>query len=189
MKTLFHSKIVTHKFLIVVFFFLVRISHASDLPRQVAQLMRGRSGAAIVVDVRSGRLLATYNPDVAARRLARPGSAFKPFILLALLQSGKLLPADSLVCRRNLRVGAHDLSCTHPQMGPLQAVSALAYSCNDFFATFGGRLSAAELKAAFTKAGFASPTGLIKELKTGYPSFVVIFAPGNSSRTCAAMRN
>lgn len=130
--------------------------------------MRGRSGAAIVVDVRSGHLLAAYHLDVAARRLARPGSAFKPFTLLALLQSGKLSPADSLVCRRNLRVGAHDLSCTHPQIGPLQAVSALAYSCNDFFATFGGRLTAAELKAAFTKAGFASPTGLISDEATGF---------------------
>ena len=162
-----HSKIVTRKSLIAVFF-LVRISYASDLPRQVAQVMRGRSGAAIVVDVRSGHLLAAYNPDVAARRLARPGSAFKPFTLLALLQSGKLSPADSLVCRRNLRVGAHDLSCTHPQIGPLQAVSALAYSCNDFFATFGGRLTAAELKAAFTKAGFASPTGLISDEAIGF---------------------
>lgn len=164
---LFRFTIVTQKFLIAVFF-LVRISYASDLPRQVAQVMRGRSGAALVVDVHSGHLLAAYHPDAAARRLARPGSAFKPFTLLALLQSGKLSPTDSLVCRRNLRVGAHDLSCSHPQIGPLQAVSALAYSCNDFFATFGGRLTAVELKAAFTKAGFASPAGLISDEATGF---------------------
>jgi penicillin-binding protein 2 len=166
-KKLLRSTIVTHKFLIAVVL-LVKVSYASDLPRQVAHVMRGRSGAAIVVDVRSGHLLAAYHPDVAARRLARPGSGFKPFTLLALLQSEKLSPADSLVCRRNLRVGAHDLSCTHPQVGRLQAVSALAYSCNDFFATFGGRLTAAELKTAFTKAGFASPTGLISDEATGF---------------------
>jgi len=158
---------VTRKLLIVVFF-LVGISNASDLRTQLAQIMRGRSGTALVVEVQSGHVLAAYHPDVAARRLARPGSAFKPFTLLALLQSGKLSPADSLVCRRNLRIGAHDLSCTHPQIGPLQAVSALAYSCNDFFATFGGRLTGAELKAAFTKAGFASPTGLISDEATGF---------------------
>ena len=58
---------VTRKFLIAVFF-LVRLSYASDLPRQVAHIMRGRSGAALVVDVRSGHLLAAYHPDVAARR-------------------------------------------------------------------------------------------------------------------------
>src|SRR5207302_10148960 len=56
-------------------------------------------------------LFRSYNPDVAARRLARPGSAFKPFTLLALLQSGKLSTTESLVCRRTLHVGSHDLSC------------------------------------------------------------------------------
>ena len=127
--------------------------HGADLNTILAHIMRGRSGTAVVVDVASGRVLADCRPEVAARRLARPGSAFKPFTLLTLLQSGKLRPTDSLVCRRNLRVGPHDLSCSHPQTGALQAVSALAYSCNDFFATFGLRLTAGDLQAAFTQSG------------------------------------
>lgn len=129
--------------------------------------MRGRSGTAVVVDVASGRVLADYHAEVAARRLARPGSAFKPFTLLALLQSGKLRLTDSLVCRRNLHVGQHDLSCSHPQTGALQAVSALAYSCNDFFATFGLRLTAGDLRAAFRQAGFASPSGFVSDEAVG----------------------
>jgi hypothetical protein len=64
--------------------------HAADLNTELARIMRGRSGTAVVVDVASGQLLADYHPEIAARRLARPGSAFKPFTLLALLQSGKL---------------------------------------------------------------------------------------------------
>ena len=144
------------------------IAGASDLSGHVAQIMRSRSGTAIVVEVRSGHVLAAYHPDVAARRLARPGSAFKPFTLLALLRSGKLSLSDSLVCRRNLRVGRHDLSCFHPQMGPLRAVSALAYSCNDFFATFGSRLSSGELQATFTKSGFTAPTGLLPDEVAGF---------------------
>src|ERR1019366_4645659 len=104
--------------------------HAADLNTRVGRIMRGRSGTAVVVDVASGRVLADYHAEVAARRLARPGSAFKTFTHLALLQSGKLRLTDSLVCRRNLHVGQHDLSCSHPQTGALQAVSALAYSCN-----------------------------------------------------------
>jgi len=71
------------------------------------------------------------------------------------------------VCRRTLRVGAHDLSCSHPQTGALQAQSALAYSCNDFFASYGLRLSAAELQAAFQKSGFASPSGLLPNEASG----------------------
>jgi cell division protein FtsI/penicillin-binding protein 2 len=74
---------------------------------------------------------------------------------------------DSLVCRRNLHVGRHDLSCSHPQAGPLQAVSALAYSCNDFFATFGIRLTAEDLRAAFTQAGFVSPSGFVSNEVAG----------------------
>ncbi len=144
------------------------IAQASDLGKELAESMRGRSGTAVVVDVASGHVLAAYHLDVAARRLARPGSAFKPFTLLALLQSGKLRPADSLACTRHLHVGSHDLSCSHPQVGPLQARSALAYSCNTFFATFGLRLTAEELANAFTRAGFASPSGLASDEATGF---------------------
>jgi len=147
---------------------IANYGYAGDLNAELARIMRGRSGTAIVVDVGSGHLLATYHPEVAARRVARPGSAFKPFTLLALLQSGKLSPGESLACRRTLRVGKHDLCCSHPQTGPLQAVSALAYSCNDFFATFGLRLSAAELQAAFENAGFASPSRFLPEEAVGF---------------------
>jgi penicillin-binding protein 2 len=151
------------------FLILESTASASDLPGQLVQIMGGdRSGTAVVVEVRSGHVLAAYHPDVAARRLARPGSAFKPFTLLALLQIGKLSPTDSLACRRNLRVDMHDLSCTHPQTGPLQPVSALAYSCNDFFATFGARLTPSELQAAFKKFGFASATGLMRDEAAGF---------------------
>jgi cell division protein FtsI/penicillin-binding protein 2 len=154
--------------LLAAFLFLGTAVHASDLDAELARIMHGRSGTAVVVDVSSGHVLAAYHLEVAARRLARPGSAFKPFTLLALLQSGKLSATDSLVCRRNLHVGGHDLSCGHPQIGPLQAVSALAYSCNDFFATFGQRLSAAELQSAFVKAGFASASGFVAEEAVGF---------------------
>ena len=154
--------------LLAGFLFLVTTVRASDLDSNLARIMHGRSGTAVVVEVGSGHVLAAYRPEVAARRLARPGSAFKPFTLPALLQSGKLSATDSLVCRRTLHVGAHNLSCGHPQVGPLQAVSALAYSCNDFFATFGGRLTAAELHSAFTSAGFASPSGFVADEAVGF---------------------
>jgi len=153
--------------LLAAFLFLGTALQASDLDAELARIMHGRSGAAVVVDVNSGHVLASYHPEAAARRLARPGSAFKPFTLLALLQSGKLSATDSLVCRRNLHLGGHDLSCGHPQIGPLQAASALAYSCNDFFATFGRRLSREEFQSTFTKAGFASPSGFAADEAVG----------------------
>jgi penicillin-binding protein A len=148
-------------------FLLTTISQNADLAADVAQIMQGRSGTAVIVDVASGRVLASYQAEIAARRLARPGSAFKPFTLLGLLQSGKLHTTDSLVCRRTLHVGRHNLSCSHPQTGTLDAITALAYSCNDFFATFGVRLTAEELRDVFRQGGFASPTGLLPDEVVG----------------------
>lgn len=147
---------------------LAGLAYASDLNVEISHVMHGRSGTAVIADVSSGQIIAAYHPDVAARRLIRPGSAFKPFTLITLLESRKLTATDSLVCRRNLHVGKHDLSCSHPQTGPLQAASALAYSCNDFFATFGLRLSAADLQAAFDRAGFGAPSGFVPNEAVGF---------------------
>jgi cell division protein FtsI/penicillin-binding protein 2 len=155
------------RYLLALAFVLTTTASNVDLNDEITQIMQGRAGAAALVDVASGRVLASYHLDVAARRLARPGSAFKPFTLLALLHSGKVHSTDSLVCRRNLRVGSHDLSCSHPQTGPLEAVSALAYSCNDFFATLGLRLTAKELRDAFTRGGLAAPSGFVPDEVVG----------------------
>ncbi len=144
---------------------------AADLDAALARIMKGRSGTAVVVGVSSAKILGAYHLDVAARRLARPGSTFKTFTLLALLNSGKVKPADLFTCRRNLHVGAHNLSCSHPQTGQLDAVTALAYSCNDYFATLGSRLTARELQTAFRQAGFSSPSGLVKSEAIGSIQF------------------
>ena len=167
LQTYLYNSLVFRAFTVIILFFGSAL-YASDVGTELARVMRGRAGTAVVLDVVSGHLLAVYHPEVAARRLARPGSAFKPFTLLALLQSGKLSTGESVACRRDLHVGSHDLSCSHPQTGPLDAVSALAYSCNTFFATFGLRLSAEELRAAFTHAGFASPSGFAADEATGF---------------------
>jgi cell division protein FtsI/penicillin-binding protein 2 len=103
------------------------------LQRAVNDAMRGRPGSAVVLDVASGRILAARNLAGAARRVVRPGSTVKPFTLLA-LSSGGVDPAARFFCKRNLRVGHHKLDCGHPVIPQgLDAVGALAYSCNDYF--------------------------------------------------------
>jgi len=57
---------------------------AADLQRHGSSHARP-AGTAVALDVESGRILARYHPQVAARRLARPGSTVKPFTMLALL--------------------------------------------------------------------------------------------------------
>src|SRR4051812_22463502 len=88
--------------------------------------MSGRAGTAIALDVATGRIVAIYKPEVAARRLARPGSTIKPFTLAALLD----------------------------------VVAALAYSCNNDFASAPSRLRDSDLAETFTRAGLVSRTGL-----------------------------
>jgi len=132
---------------------------AADLQTAMDRVLAGRAGTAVVLDVDSGRILASYHPEVAARRLTRPGSAVKPFTLLALLASGS--PPRSLICARKLQIGPRQMDCSHPPTpDPFDAVAALAYSCNYYFATLAAGLRSADLVETFTRAGLISRTGL-----------------------------
>ena len=123
--------------------------------------MDHQSGAAVVVDVHSGRVLASSHLDVAARRVAAPGSSIKPFTLLALLEAGKVNRQTALVCKRSVSISGHKLDCSHPETSePLDPAAALAYSCNSYFTTVALRLSPDELRNSFVRDGFASVSGI-----------------------------
>ncbi len=127
--------------------------------RSVADAMRGRPGIAVVVDRASGRVLAANEP-AAERTLWLPGSTLKPFVLWALLASGKLTATETLACPRALTIGDHNFACSHPLLStPVTAETALAYSCNNFVAHFAARLQPGELAAFLNSHGFhhASP--------------------------------
>jgi cell division protein FtsI/penicillin-binding protein 2 len=132
---------------------------AAELQTAMDRAFAARAGTAVVLDVDSGRILASYHPEVAARRLTRPGSAVKPFTLLALLASGS--PPRTLICARKLRIGPRQMDCSHPTTpDPFDAVAALAYSCNYYFATLAAGLRSTDLVETFTRAGLISRTGL-----------------------------
>jgi len=141
---------------------------ASKLQKSVAQTMAGRRGAAVVLHVRTGRLLAAYHASVAAGRVAHPGSSIKPFTLLALLEAGKVDENTALVCKRPLTIGGHRLDCPHPDTAePLGPAAALAYSCNSYFTSVAIRLAPAQLHDSFVRAGFSSLTELEPNEATG----------------------
>jgi len=130
--------------------------------------MKGRAGSAVVLDVPTGKLLAAYHPDVAAKRLALPGSSIKPFTLVALLEAGKVNSEASVMCKRPLIVGSHQLTCSHPDVKqPIDPVTAIAYSCNTWFTTMATRLTPNELRNSFLHDGFGSPTGLLADEASG----------------------
>jgi len=133
----------------------------SKLQSAVTQAMAGERGAAVVLDVHTGRLLAAYHAEVAARRVVLPGSAIKPFTLLALLQTGSVDAHTALVCQRPLTIAGHRLDCLHPNTKePLGPAAALAYSCNSWFTSVATRLTAQQLRDSFLRDGFNSATRL-----------------------------
>ncbi|MGA3054819.1 MAG: penicillin-binding transpeptidase domain-containing protein [Candidatus Korobacteraceae bacterium] len=143
-------------------------SGTSGMQKAVARAMAGRRGAAVVVDVQSGHVLAAYHLGVAARRVVHPGSSIKPFTLLALLQAGKLDAHTALMCRRTVSIGGRKLDCTHPATPePLVPASALAYSCNSYFTSVATRLTPAQLRDRFVRSGFSSLTGVSSDEVAG----------------------
>jgi peptidoglycan glycosyltransferase len=139
----------------------------NKLQQAVDRSMAGRTGAAVVADVVSGRLLARHRIDIAAGRVATPGSAAKPFTLLALIDAGRGGARE--LCGRHLRIGQRRLDCTHaPTAQALDAASALAYSCNWYFARMALELTPDALAQAFRRAGLASLTGLAEREARGW---------------------
>lgn len=138
------------------------------LQRAVDQAMQGHAGAIVVVDVTSERILAAKNLEVAGRELVRPGSALKPFVLMELLETGKLDAKQRLLCRRPLRIGGVQMDCSHTRdVAELDADDAIAYSCNSYVAEVTLRLDEGELLGALRRAGLDSPTGLAESESAG----------------------
>lgn len=141
---------------------------AATLDPVIAGLMAGKPGAVGVLDVSSRKILAQSNLKVAAQRVTAPGSVVKPFVLLALLRSGKIDPEQHLVCHRTLTIAGKRMDCTHsPAVTNLDAADAIAHSCNSYFAQAAARLSPAELAETFEHAGFTSRTGLAEDEAVG----------------------
>ena len=136
------------------------ISLSTNLERSVNESMKNRQGAAVVLDVQTGQILASYRMDVAARREASPGSSIKPFTLMTLIEAGVVNEHTALICPRVVRIGKRTFDCSHEVLtGPLNAVAALAYSCNHFFTRLSESLPLDALARAFSRFGFNSLTG------------------------------
>lgn len=132
--------------------------HAEDnLQAFLSSLLRGRRGAAIVSNPMTGELLAIENPRMAMDRAFPPGSTAKLVEAAAALEEGVISPGDRIFCRRVPEVLGQAYHCSHPRLGePLTISSALANSCNYFFATLSLRLSSAGLAHWYSVFGFGS---------------------------------
>ena len=156
--------------------------------RTTAAMGGGReacAGAAVVVDVKTGGILAAANwpgydlnnyrtdyaalsADAAAPLLDRafqglyaPGSAFKPAVAAAALTNG-IDPNATVNCTgRYLYYSGYQPGCLqYGHSGPVDLRTALEQSCNIFFYDVGRRLGVDTFSAMARQLGLASPTGV-----------------------------
>ncbi|MCX7603610.1 MAG: penicillin-binding transpeptidase domain-containing protein [Bryobacteraceae bacterium] len=114
------------------------------------------SGAAVVLRVSDGSLLRADNGRAARQQAAAPGSAIKPWLAEA------LRPWRLHRCALRLRILGHRLDCSHAHLaGPLDAETAIAASCNQWFAAQAAAADPARvcqrLREGGAEAGEAAP--------------------------------
>ncbi|HEV2487282.1 MAG TPA: penicillin-binding transpeptidase domain-containing protein [Terracidiphilus sp.] len=114
----------------------------------------------LVLDLGTGRLLASHRLSEAARTLAAPGSTLKPLVLYGLVAGGRWNPDRRIACDRKLVVATHRLSCTHPSAPPFDAREALTWSCNTYFALMARTFEPGDLGHLLHPTGLLNVTGL-----------------------------
>ena len=143
------------------------------------------AGAAVLVDVRTGGILAaanypgydlnTYRRDYAdlcadsraplldrcCQGLYAPGSAFKPAVAAAALQQG-FSPYDTVNCTgRYLYYSGYQPRCLQDRhSGAVDLRTALQYSCNLYFYDTGRRLGVDVFSQTAQQLGLAADTGV-----------------------------
>lgn len=111
-------------------------------------------GCALLIDIRTGRILTAEGSEAARRWLVPPGSTIKPFSLLALLDAHKLNAAEEFLCPGRLTLAGRSLHCSHPYVAvPMNAARAIAYSCNCAVAHFAARFETGELSQYLLRSG------------------------------------
>jgi cell division protein FtsI/penicillin-binding protein 2 len=122
---------------------------ATPVAAALSLALRGTQASAVVMDLQTGSVVAS----VGEARRGAPGSTIKPLMLTYALEHGIVRPEMEVYCRRNLHVGSRALPCTHPADLPVfTAESALAESCNTWFAEMARRFTGPELEAALRGA-------------------------------------
>jgi cell division protein FtsI/penicillin-binding protein 2 len=136
------------------------VAHGADpsLQSYVRTLMRGHRGVALVSNPTTGELLALSNSDMAFERAFPPGSTAKIVTAATALEEKAISPSDRIFCWRVPPLLGEAFHCSHPQpVGPFTVTTALANSCNYFFAALSTRLRAEALAHGYAMFGFGTP--------------------------------
>ena len=148
------------------------------------------AGAAVVLDLRDGGILAmysspSYDPNLFLNRLSQdmvdrylnnptrpmvnratqgiyaPGSTFKLLVALAGLEKGVFTPQTVVYCAGKKNYYGRDFRCDKPTgHGSLSMVQAIAQSCDVYFYELASRLDVDDIYATAEKYGLTERTGI-----------------------------
>jgi cell division protein FtsI/penicillin-binding protein 2 len=122
----------------------------------IGDIFASRQGVAVILDFHTRRVIASHRLE-SASLLIPPGSTIKPFVLLSLLELGRLPAGEKIFCSGKLSISGRNFNCTHPELKThLDVRTALAYSCNSYVAKVARRFSPRELSTALSRFGFQS---------------------------------
>ncbi len=149
----------------------------ASLQTEIYNYMVGYRGAAVVIDVKNGDILAmvslpSYDPnkfgldgywarmnsdneaacllDRAKQGYYPPGSVFKPLIMAACLEDGITRWNDTFRCDRGFWAGNYFVSCLGDH-GNVTLNEALTYSCNAAFGRLGMLMGMSKIRAWMKK--------------------------------------
>lgn len=160
----------------------IRLSVDARLQEAADTLFGGyRSGAAVVMNIKTGEILVLYTkpyvgswtmvygtPEEKAAALSAPGSpllnravsgmyppgsTFKPVVALAGLASGKITPNSVFCCAGGMQMGNRFFKCTGFH-GCLDLINGIEHSCNTYFYSVGTRMGLPTFLYEIEQLGF-----------------------------------
>ncbi|MDC1068159.1 penicillin-binding protein 2 [Candidatus Kapabacteria bacterium] len=160
----------------------------SKLQAKAEELLIGKVGSAVAIDVNTGGILAYASSphfkleDFSGRIPAKvynqlrdnsdkpllnrpiqgeyaPGSSWKMLVALAALEEGIITKNSTFTCSGFLKFGNRSFHCTHTD-GTINVVDAIRSSCNVYFYHLGIKLGIEKIREYGLKFGFGTRTGI-----------------------------
>ncbi len=136
---------------------------------------RARGASAVVLDARTGEILAianypSYNPNDrraftqerarnrAATDAFEPGSTMKPIFISAALERGVVKPATRFDASENLVLSGKAIRDTHPK-GVISVAEAIQVSSNVVMARIASSMRDSDIHDIYTRSGFGKAPG------------------------------
>lgn len=175
----------------------IMLSIDAELQSHAERAFGNQAGAAVVMDVASGEILAfvsapTFDPSLFSGRMPPevwksyledprhplenkalkgqypPGSTFKIITALAALEEGIVTPATTVACTGSHTLGTDTFRCWNKSgHGTVDLRKALRESCDVYFYHVGEKLGVDRIASHARRFGFGVPTGVGLENEKG----------------------